>query len=152
MDLFGYVDDVLIFFRLPIWRYLIYGIIFILIVIWLAFVYWTFRDAKLRNTSLVAAIFWALVVLAFNFLGLVIYLILRPPEYIEDVLERDLEIKRMQLLLDSDFSSCPSCGNETGPDFMICPYCRKKLKNTCISCKKPLEFNWKVCPYCKTSQ
>ncbi len=99
MDLFGYVDNVLNFFRLPIWRYLIYGTIFILIVIWLAFVYWTFRDAKLRNTSLVAAIFWALVVLAFNFLGLVIYLILRPPEYIEDVLERDLEIKRMQLLL-----------------------------------------------------
>jgi len=152
MDLFGYVDNVLNFFRLPIWRYLIYGIIFILIVIWLAFVYWTYRDAKLRNTSLVAAVFWALVVLVFNFLGLIIYLILRPPEYIEDVLERDLEIKRMQLLLDSDLSSCPSCGNETGPDFMICPYCRKKLKNTCISCKKPLEFNWKVCPYCKTAQ
>jgi hypothetical protein len=152
MDLFGYVDNVLNFFRLPIWRYLIYGTIFILIVIWLAFVYWTLRDAKLRNTSLVAAIFWALVVLAFNFLGLVIYLILRPPEYIEDVLERDLEIKRMQLLLDSDLSSCPSCGSEVKTDFMICPYCRKKLKNTCISCKKPLEFNWKVCPYCKTPQ
>ena len=70
MDLFGYVDNVLNFFRLPISRYLIYGIIFILIVIWLAFVYWTFRDAKLRNTSLVAAVFWALVVLVFNFLGL----------------------------------------------------------------------------------
>ncbi|MFC2159884.1 zinc ribbon domain-containing protein, partial [Actinomycetota bacterium] len=126
--------------------------IFILIVIWLAFVYWTFRDAKLRNTSLIAAVFWALVVLVFNFLGLIIYLILRPPEYIEDVLERDLEIKRMQLLLDSDLSSCPSCGNEVKPDFLICPYCRKKLKNTCISCKKPLEYNWKVCPYCKTAQ
>jgi RNA polymerase subunit RPABC4/transcription elongation factor Spt4 len=152
MDLFGYVDSVLNFFRLPVWRNLIYGSIFILIVIWLAFVYWTFRDAKLRNTSLIAAIFWALVVLAINFLGLIIYLILRPPEYIEDVLERDLEIKRIQLLLDSDLSSCPSCNSEVKPDFLICPYCRKKLKNTCISCKKPLEFNWKVCPYCKTTQ
>lgn len=152
MDLFGYVDSVLNFFRLPIWRYLIYGTIFILIVIWLAFVYWTYRDAKLRNTSIIAAIFWALVVLIFNFLGLIIYLILRPPEYIEDVLERDLEIKRMQLLLDSDLRSCPSCGNEVKPDFLICPYCRKKLKNPCISCAKPLDFNWKVCPYCKTPQ
>lgn len=152
MDLFGYVDNVLNFFRLPIWRYLIYGVIFILIVIWLAFVYWTFRDAKLRNTSLIAAVFWALVVLVFNFLGLIIYLILRPPEYIEDVLERDLEIKRMQLILDSDLSSCPSCGNEVRPDFLICPHCRKKLKNPCISCSRPLEFNWKVCPYCKTAQ
>lgn len=152
MDLFGYVDSVLNFFRLPIWRYLIYGTIFILIVIWLAFVYWTYRDAKLRNTSIIAAVFWALVVLIFNFLGLIIYLILRPPEYIEDVLERDLEIKRMQLLLDSDLRSCPSCGNEVKPDFLICPYCRKKLKNPCISCTKPLDFNWKVCPYCKTPQ
>ena len=152
MDLFGYVDSVLNFFRLPIWRYLIYGIIFILIIIWLSFVYWTYRDAKLRNTSVIAAIFWALVVLVFNFLGLIIYLILRPPEYIEDVLERDLEIKRMQLLLDSDLCSCPSCGNEVKPDFLICPYCRKKLKNPCISCAKPLDFNWKVCPYCKTPQ
>ena len=152
MDLFGYVDSVLNFFRLPIWRNLFYGIIFILIVIWLAFVYWTYRDAKLRNTSVVAAVFWALVVLVFNFLGLIIYLILRPPEYIEDVLERDLEIKRMQLLLGSDLSSCPSCGNEVKPDFLICPHCRKKFKNPCISCGKPLDFDWKVCPYCKTPQ
>ena len=152
MDLFGYVDSVLNFFRLPIWRYLIYGIIFILIVIWLSFVYWTYRDAKLRNTSFIAAVFWAFVVLVFNFMGLIIYLILRPPEYIEDVLERDLEIKRMQLLLDSDLCSCPSCDNEVKPNFLICPYCRKKLKNPCISCAKPLDFNWKVCPYCKTPQ
>ena len=152
MDLFGYVDSVLNFFRLPIWRYLIYGIIFILIVIWLSYVYWTYRDARLRNTSIVAAVFWALVVLIFNFLGLIIYLILKPPEYIEDVRERDLEIERMQLLLDSSVSKCPSCGSRVMPDFLICPQCRKKLKNSCISCGKPLEFNWKVCPYCKTAQ
>ena len=152
MDLFGYVDSVLNFFRLPIWRYLIYGIIFILIVIWLSFVYWTYRDARLRNTSIIAAIFWAVVVLVFNFLGLIVYLILRPPEYIEDIRERDLEIERMQLLLDSSISKCPSCDGSVIPDFLICPQCRKKLKNPCISCGKPLEFNWKVCPYCKTAQ
>ena len=152
MDLFEYVDSVLIFFRLPIWRYLIYGIIFVLIVMWLSFVYWTYRDARLRNTSTIAAVFWALVVLVFNFVGLIIYLILRPPEYIEDVRERDLEIERMQLLLDSSISECPSCGGRVMPDFLICPQCRKKLKSPCISCGKPLEFNWKVCPYCKTAQ
>ena len=152
MDLFGYFENILIFFRLPIWRYLIYGIIFVLIIIWLSFVYWTYRDAKLRNTSVAAAIFWALVVLLFNFLGLIIYLILRPPEYIEDVRERDLEIERMQLLLDSDLLKCPSCGNKVMQDFLVCPQCRKKLKNPCISCGKPLDFNWKVCPYCKTAQ
>lgn len=152
MDLFEYVDSVLNFFRLPIWRYLIYGIIFVLIIIWLSFVYWTYRDTRLRNNSITAAIFWALIVFLFNFLGLIIYLILRPPEYIEDVRERDLEIERMQLLLDANLSGCPSCGNKVTPDFLICPHCRKKLKNPCISCGKPLEFNWKVCPYCRTAQ
>lgn len=152
MDILGYIENILNFFRLPVWRYLIYGIVFMIIVIWLAFVYWTFRDARLRNTSISAAAFWALVVLVFNYPGLIIYLILRPPEYIDDILERDLEIRRMETLLNSRMSSCPACGNEVQDDFLICPYCRKKLKNQCISCGKPLALNWKVCPYCKTAQ
>ncbi|MBN2072491.1 MAG: zinc ribbon domain-containing protein [Actinobacteria bacterium] len=152
MDILGYIEDIQNFFRLPIWRWLIYGIVFILIIIWLAFVYWTYRDARLRNTSPTAAIFWALVVLAFSYPGLVVYLILRPPEFIDDIVERDLEISRMEALLDSKVSNCPACGKEVHDDFLICPYCRKKLKNQCISCGRPLDLDWKVCPYCKTTQ
>jgi len=157
MDLFEYINDIVAFFQRPIWRNLIYGFvygfIFILIVVWLAFVYWTYRDAKLRSESVVSAVFWALVVLVLNFLGLIIYLILRPPEFIDDVIERDLEIERMQILLDnSKQSNCPACGSLIKDDFLICPYCRKKLRNSCINCGKPLSLNWKVCPYCKTTQ
>ena len=153
MDLFGYINDIVAFFQRPIWKSLIYGFIFILIVVWLAFVYWTYRDAKLRSESVVSAVFWALVVLVLNFLGLIIYLILRPPEFIEDVIERDLGIERMQMLLDnSKQSNCPACGSLIKDDFLICPYCRKKLRNSCINCGKPLSLNWKVCPYCKTTQ
>jgi hypothetical protein len=149
MDITKYFTNIVNFFKLPIWRNLIYGFIFIVVIIWLAFVYWTYRDAKLRNTS---AIFWAIMVLLFNFLGLIIYLILRPPEYIEDIAERDLEIKRMEMLLDTRSSRCPTCGKEIGNDFVICPHCRKKLKKPCIQCEKPLNLDWKVCPYCKTEQ
>ncbi len=157
MDLFGYINDIVAFFQRPIWRNLIYGFvygfIFILIVVWLAFVYWTYRDAKLRSESVVSAVFWALVVLVLNFLGLIIYLILRPPEFIDDVIERDLEIERMQILLDnSKQSNCPACRSLIKDDFLICPYCRKKLRNSCINCGKPLSLNWKVCPYCRTTQ
>jgi len=152
MDLFQYINDVLNFFKLPIWRYLIYSFIFVLIIIWLAFVYWTYRDAKLRSETTAPAIFWALVVLVLNFLGLILYLILRPPEFIDDVVERDLEIERMEMLLDSKQSRCPACGSSVKDDFLICPYCRKKLKNSCINCGKPLNLNWKVCPYCRSTQ
>ena len=149
MDLFEYLDKVVEFFKLPIWRNLIYGTIFILILVWLAFVYWTYRDARLRGTS---SVFWALVVFVLNFLGLILYLILRPPEYIDDVIERDLEMKRMEMLLNSKHSTCPSCGKEIKDDFLVCPYCRKKLKNSCIQCGRALNLDWKICPYCKTSQ
>lgn len=153
MDLFEYVEDIMAFFTHPAWKYLLYGIIFVLIIVWLAFIYWTYRDARLRSETMTSAVFWAFVVLVLNFLGLILYLILRPPEYIDDIVERDLEIERMEMLLDSSQSfKCPACGSPVKDEFLICPYCRKKLKNSCISCGKPLDINWKVCPYCKSTQ
>ncbi|MBC8388952.1 MAG: zinc ribbon domain-containing protein [Actinobacteria bacterium] len=149
MDLFEYLNNIMDFFKLPIWRNLIYGFVFFLIIIWLSFVYWVYRDARLRNTS---AVFWVLAVFVLNYLGLVIYLILRPPEFIDDIIERDLEIKRMEVILNSKLTQCPACGNEIKEDFLICPYCRKKLKNSCSKCGKPLSLDWKVCPYCKTTR
>ena len=149
MDFVQYFYNIINFFKLPIWRYLIYWVIFILIILWLAYVYWTYRDARQRNTS---AIFWAAIVFLFNFLGLFLYLILRPPELIEDVVERDLEIKRMEMLIASDIHFCPTCKKEVKDDFIICPHCRKKLKKLCIQCEKPLKLDWKVCPYCKAEQ
>ena len=149
MDLFEYINKVLEFFRLPIWRNLIHASIFFLIIIWLSFVYWTYRDAKLRDS---VPFFWAFVVLILNFLGLILYLILRPPEFINDIIERDMEIKRVEMLLNSKQTKCPACGNEVKEDYLVCPYCRKKLKNSCIKCGKPLNLNWKVCPYCGTTQ
>ena len=149
MDITKYFNNIIGFFKLPIWRDLIYILIFVIVVLWLAFVYWTYRDARLRNTS---AIFWAVVVFLLNFFGLLLYLILRPPEFIEDVVERDLEIKRMEKLIDSRGSRCLNCGRDVDNDFVICPYCRKKLKKECIQCEKPLNLDWKVCPYCKSEQ
>src|SRR4030042_4555660 len=106
MDLFEYFNNILAFFQNPIWKYLFYGLIFVLIIVWLAFVYWTYRDAKLRVGSQASAIFWAAVVLILNFLGLILYLILIPPDYLDDVAERDLEIERMETLLNNKESSC----------------------------------------------
>lgn len=144
-----YVNNIMAFLTNPIWKYLLYGIIFMLIIVWLSFVYWTYRDAKFRDAP---AFFWAIIVFLFNYIGLILYLILRPPEFVDDIIERDLEIKRMEFLLDSAYLRCPACGKEVKDDFLICPHCRKKLKNSCISCGKPLNLDWKICPYCRTSQ
>ncbi|MDZ7837408.1 MAG: zinc ribbon domain-containing protein [Actinomycetota bacterium] len=68
------------------------------------------------------------------------------------MLERELEIRKMDRQLSSETNQCPACGKLVNDDFLICPHCRKKLKNSCINCSRPLELDWKVCPYCKISQ
>ena len=62
-----------------------------LVVIWLALVWWTFADAKRRidDPMLVGT---ATVASLFPFVGTIVYLIVRPPEFLEDVRERQLEI------------------------------------------------------------
>ena len=69
-----------------------------LVVIWLALVYWTWSDARRRiaDPMLVAC---ATAASLFPFIGTVVYLIVRPPEYLEDVRERELEMAAAQARL-----------------------------------------------------
>jgi len=79
-----------------------------------------------------------------------VYLILRPPEYLADVRERELEIKAMERRLGAD-SVCPYCRNPAEASFLSCPHCGTKLKQACRRCKAPLEPSWRLCPYCETA-
>lgn len=119
------------------------------VVLWFAVVFWTWRDAYRRGAM---AWFWALVALMFPVFGWIIYSVVRPPEYAEDVRERDLAIQSEEARLHREGGTCPSCLKPVDSDFLICPYCMKKLKKPCINCEKPLRLNWAVCPYCKTKQ
>ena len=85
----------------------------------------------------------------FPFVGVLIYTILRPPEYLDDVRERELEIRAMERRLGAD-QRCPYCRSEIEASYLICPVCTSKLKTACRRCKAPLEQHWKVCPYCET--
>ena len=86
----------------------------------------------------------------FGPLGVIIYLLLRPPEYLEDVHERELEIQAMRRRLGAD-QVCPYCRNAADPGFLSCPHCGTKLKNACRRCKAPLDPDWRLCPYCETA-
>ncbi len=119
-----------------------------LIVLYFSLIYWTYRDAKKRGAI---AFYWAAVVLIFNVFGWLVYLVLRPSEYLEDAKERELEIKAKEALLQKTNLICPACSNPVEDNFLICPYCRKTLKKTCSNCGRVLMREWVVCPYCKTS-
>ncbi len=83
-----------------------------LVVIWLALVYWTYSDARRRiaDPMLVGC---ATAASLFPFIGTIVYLIVRPPEYLEDVHERELEIAAAQARLATlEHQHCQYCGFE----------------------------------------
>jgi hypothetical protein len=108
-----------------------------LIVLWLALIVYTYLDARRRISDpfLVAC---ATVASFFPFIGTAVYAIVRPPEYLEDAHERELEIKAAELRVRqlSDQS---------------CPNCQRRLKDPCPTCKKPVDPRWGLCPFCETN-
>jgi hypothetical protein len=120
-----------------------------LVVVWLALVYWTFADARRRiaDPMLVGC---ATAASLFPFVGTIVYLIVRPPEYLDDVRERELEIAAAQARLESiEHLHCQYCGFEVEKAFLRCPSCLRRLKEPCNVCGKPLDPRWKICPYCE---
>ena len=124
-----------------------------LFVLYFAVVFWTYRDANRRGAM---GWFWALVTLLFfpffPYPGLVVYLVVRPSETVDDAHERELMIRQTEAALQTQGGTCPACLKPVEKDFLICPYCMKKLKKTCVECDRPLKLNWNVCPYCRTKQ
>ena len=120
-----------------------------LVVIWLALVYWTYADARRRigDPLLVAC---ATAASLFPFVGTIIYLIVRPPEYLDDVREREIEIAAAEARLATvEQLACQYCGFEVEKAFLRCPSCLRRLKEPCTVCGKPLDPHWKICPYCE---
>jgi hypothetical protein len=124
-------------------------VLLFLVVVWLALVYWTFADARRRigDGMLVACATFASF---FPFVGTIIYMIVRPPEYLDDVRERELEIQAAEArLAESGYHLCPHCDYEVEKDFLRCPSCMRKLKDPCVTCGRPLDPSWKICPFCE---
>jgi RNA polymerase subunit RPABC4/transcription elongation factor Spt4 len=77
-------------------------------------------------------------------------MLFRPPEYLEDVRERELEIKAIERRLEEREQECTVCGSAVDSDYLVCPVCTTKLRQACTQCSRPLESTWQVCPYCET--
>jgi RNA polymerase subunit RPABC4/transcription elongation factor Spt4 len=145
-DTFGSVND---FFHSSAWYVMRNLAIFFLVVFWVATIFWVYKDARRRIDD--PMLVWLATVLGAvpPFVGTFIYMLFRPPEYLEDVRERELEIKAMEESLGTA-ERCPVCRAVVEPTFLACPVCTTKLKEACRRCKAPLEPLWQVCPYCET--
>jgi Double zinc ribbon len=122
-----------------------------LVVVWLALIVYTYLDAK-RRISDPFLIGCATLASFIPYLGTAVYAIVRPPEFLEDAHERELEIKAAELRVRQlTEHSCPGCGFPIEKNFLRCPECQRRLKDPCSSCGRPVDPRWALCPYCEAA-
>ena len=138
------------FFNSGTWLVIRNLAIFFAIVFWLAVAFWTYKDARRRIEDPWLVAMATVLGLVPPFVGAFIYMLFRPPEYLEDVRERELEIKAMERRLGGRDLHCPVCRAEVDSSFLVCPVCTTRLRQACTSCGAPLEALWQVCPFCET--
>ena len=126
-------------------------LILFLVVLWLALVAWTYFDARRRLEDNFLVLCAAVCSFLFPYVGSVVYSILRPPEFLDDRRERELDIRASELRVRQlEEASCPNCEHPIERTFLRCPSCRARIKDPCESCGKPIDPRWSVCPYCET--
>jgi hypothetical protein len=123
--------------------------VLMLVVVWLALIVYTYLDAK-RRVSDPFLIGCATIASFIPYLGTAVYAILRPPEFLEDAHERELEIRAAELRVRQlTEQSCPNCEYPVEKSYLRCPNCQHRLKDPCSTCGKPVDPRWTLCPYCE---
>ena len=117
------------------------------VALWFALIVWTFRDIESRSRSVIAQIFSTLVVVLFFLPGVLIYLILRPKETLDDAFGRSLEEEYLLQDLE-DLNLCATCRRPVREDFVVCPHCYTELRRDCPVCAQLVDLEWALCPYC----
>jgi len=115
---------------------------------YVAIVIWTYKDARKRTDDpIMVATFTAISMLPV--FGVLIYMLVRPSEYLADVRERELEIRALERQLGRQ-ERCPYCKSHIEGEYLSCPVCTTKLRQSCTGCDKPLDPRWVMCPFCET--
>jgi hypothetical protein len=127
---------------------LAFGAAFV-IALWLSLMIWTIRDLRARSRNPLALILATLTVALLFLPGLLIYLIMRPRQTIEEQYQRALQEEALLQSL-TPRESCPGCTRKMELDWIVCPWCYTRLKKKCPQCGRLLHLPWNVCPYCTT--
>jgi hypothetical protein len=95
------------------------------VVLWLSLANWTFTDADRRGAM---RFYWGIMALIFPFIGTLVYIIGRPPEYLLDSRERELELAVLERELKARVTQCPNCRSVVEKEYLLCPECGWDLK------------------------
>ncbi len=119
------------------------------VALWIAAVWWTFQDIRSRSNDVILQIASTLLVIVFNFPGLLIYFMLRPQRTLAELYGESLEEEALLRTITGDLV-CPSCEQPVEQDFLFCPACQARLRQLCQRCERPILLRWRACPYCGT--
>jgi len=117
--------------------------------LWLSLIIWTFRDVRNRVRDPLVRILAVLVVAVLFLPGILIYLILRPGNTMQEEYQQTLEEEALLQSIE-DNPLCPGCSRRVHEDWVACPNCHTRLKKPCHQCGKLIELSWNLCPYCGT--
>jgi RNA polymerase subunit RPABC4/transcription elongation factor Spt4 len=115
--------------------------------LWLSLILWTYRDISRRSRDVLLRFLASLVVLVLFLPGVLIYLILRPQNTLEQEYQQTLEEEALLQTIE-DVPLCPGCGRKVEKEWTVCPNCHTRLKKSCHECGKLMELSWNLCPYC----
>lgn len=141
------IDRVVALFESPIFDWVIKGSLIYLGVLWFAIVIWVGRDIINRTNNILFQVFVILLNVVLPVFGLILYLIIRPSK---TLLEKYYEEMEYQFLAEqaSGEEDCPKCEASVSSDFLYCPSCAEKVKNSCWNCDHIYLSKYVVCPYC----
>jgi len=114
---------------------------------WIVVLYWVWLDSGDRTTNRNTRVAYVLLVLFLFVVGLIIYLLIRPSQTIEEIYWADLE-RRYLKYETAELGDCPKCGTQLYPGFTFCPNCRYVLKMKCSNCELEMDKQYKYCPSC----
>ena len=148
MELFDGIlsDQIQSFFR-----YIGYGFLFYLLLIWFASVVWVIRDIANRTKDPISIFVAVAISLLLPFVGLPIYFILRPSVTLNQSFENSIE---QQLLLTEmyniDICSNARCRKPLKENWITCVYCGRQERKLCTKpgCKTVMAKKWDFCPTC----
>ena len=115
--------------------------------LWLSLIIWALRDMRARTRDPFAQLLAAALVAVLPVAGILIYLILRPPETLAEAYERALAEEALLQEIE-ERPSCPGCSRTTDHNWILCPHCHTRLKKACPDCNSLMDLQWNLCPFC----
>ena len=122
-------------------------LILLFIIFWLVIVGWVWIDSSERTSKKGLRFVYMLIAIVLNIPGLIIYLIIRPSETIEEIYWADLE-RRYLKFETSELGDCPKCGHQLYPGYVFCTNCGFELKKRCPKCNVVINKDHKYCEFC----